>query len=246
MAVFLGVLLTVFKIIGVVLLILLALLILVLLTPVGMFVRYKAGILWVEALAGPLRFKVFRQRVDDLKMPELTKEETPPEKPAEQKPAQSKDGVQAGDETQAETKLPAFLQKRLDAVIALAKSDPLTLAQCALGHVGWWMNHLLRRLRIKHLTVYWTVTAEDAAATAIQYGMVMTAANNLMALLCKHMKIESDHLQIDPDFTGEHSKEHSLSFALKTRPGAMLILVLWLLCRVWNDETLQPAPAETK
>ena len=51
------------------------------------------------------------------------------------------------------------------------------------GHLRWVGRFLARHIKVQHLTVFWTVTGEDAAQTAGLYGAAMAAANNLLAFL---------------------------------------------------------------
>lgn len=229
MTVLLTVLLTLLKIAGILLLILLALVLVALLLPIGVKVEYKGGWLRLWACAGPLRFKIFAHKMGE----PFQKEEPPKPQPAPQQPA-------AAAPPEKETPLPVFLQKRLDAVLHLAQTDPLALAGRLLDHGGWFTERLLHGLRITELTVFWPITGTDAANTALCYGAAITAANDLLLLLRRHMTIRADELRIVADFTGEQAGQRTVAFALKSRLCILLAVTLRLLHRIWVDPALQP------
>lgn len=123
----------------------------------------------------------------------------------------------------------------VERVIAAAKAQPLAFAQAALGHTGWLLGRLLNGIRVRGLTVYWTVTAADAASTAIQYGAMIATANQLLAFLQTKLEIRSESLRIEPDFTGEQKEKRCLRCQISARVGALLIPLLRGLWRVWRD-----------
>ena len=92
-----------------------------------------------------------------------------------------------------------------------------------LGHTGWLGRHLLRSVRMSGLDIFWTVTADEANATAELFGAEMALANNLLALVQQYIRVQSDRLWLEPDFT------------------VLLWLVIRLLHRLWKDPQLQPA-----
>ncbi|MGN0984682.1 MAG: hypothetical protein ACI4OI_07550 [Gemmiger sp.] len=142
-------------------------------------------------------------------------------------------------------RLPACLRQRVDAVVALAREDPLALARRALDHLGWFGRRMLRGIRITHLDVFWTVHCDEACATAVCYGQVMAVLNNLLALLRQWMTIRADSLRLEPDFTGHQAGEHHVVMCLSTHLCIPLVLLLRLVWRLWRDPALQPRPAHT-
>ncbi|MFR1266851.1 MAG: hypothetical protein ACLSCW_05415 [Gemmiger formicilis] len=56
------------------------------------------------------------------------------------------------------------------------------------------------------LDIFWTVTADEASATAELFGAEMALANNLLALVQQYIRVQSDRLWLEPDFTGERAE----------------------------------------
>ena len=137
--------------------------------------------------------------------------------------------------------LPFHISERIEAAIDLLAHDPTAFARCMFGHLRWVGRFLARHIKVQHLTVFWTVTGEDAAQTAALYGTAMTAANNLLAFLQQVIRLQCDHLQLEPDFTGQRMAERRISGRLHTHPFLLLWLLLRLLFRLGKDPQLQPA-----
>ena len=91
------------------------------------------------------------------------------------------------------------------------------------------------------LDIFWTVTADEASATAELFGAEMALANNLLALVQQYIRVQSDRLWLEPDFTGERTGERNISFRVSIGTGVLLWLLLRLLWRLWKDPQLQPA-----
>lgn len=155
---------------------------------------------------------------------------TPASAPEETPPAQDSKGG-----------LPFGISDHIDAAMQLLSDDPMALAKCMLGHTGWLGRRLLRTVRVQHLDVLWTVTADEASTTAELYGAEMAALNNLLAFLQQYIRLQSDRLWLEPDFTGERTGERNISFRVSTGTGVLLWLLLRLLWRLWKDPQLQPA-----
>lgn len=117
---------------------------------------------------------------------------TPASAPEETPPAQNSKGG-----------LPFGISDHIDAAMQLLSDDPMAFAKCMLGHTGWLGRRLLRTVRVQHLDVFWTVTADEASTTAELYGAEMAALNNLLAFLQQYIRLQSDRLWLEPDFTGE-------------------------------------------
>ena len=109
------------------------------------------------------------------------------------------------------------------------------------GHLRWVGRFLARHIKVQHLTVFWTVTGEDAAQTAELYGAAMAAANNLLAFLQQVVCLQCDHLQLESDFTGQRRGERHISGRLHTHTFLLLWLLIRLLFRLGKDPQLQPA-----
>lgn len=155
---------------------------------------------------------------------------TPASAPEETPPAQDSKGG-----------LPFGISDHIDAAMQLLSDDPMAFAKCMLGHTGWLGRRLLRTVRVQHLDVFWTVTAGEASTTAELYGAEMAALNNLLAFLQQYIRLQSDRLWLEPDFTGERTGERNISFRVSTGTGVLLWLLLRLLWRLWKDPQLQPA-----
>ena len=137
--------------------------------------------------------------------------------------------------------LPFHISERIETAVNLLTHDPAAFARCMFGHLRWVGRFLARHIKVQHLTVIWTVTGEDAAQTAELYGTAITAANNLLAFLQQIICLQCDHLQLEPDFTGQHRGERQISGRLHTHPFLLLWLLIRLLFRLGKDPQLQPA-----
>lgn len=137
--------------------------------------------------------------------------------------------------------LPFGISDHIDAAMQLLSDDPMAFAKCMLGHTGWLGRRLLRTVRVQHLDVFWTVTADEASTTAELYGAEMAALNNLLAFLQQYIRLQSDRLWLEPDFTGERTGERNISFRVSIGTGVLLWLLLRLLWRLRKDPQLQPA-----
>ena len=155
---------------------------------------------------------------------------TPASAPEKTPPAQNSKGG-----------LPFGISDHIDAAMQLLSDDPMAFAKCMLGHTGWLGRRLLRTVRVQHLDVFWTVTADEASTTAELYGAEMAALNNLLAFLQQYIRLQSERLWLEPDFTGERAGERNISFRVSIGTGVLLWLLLRLLWRLWKDPQLQPA-----
>lgn len=163
-------------------------------------------------------------------------------KPEAPKPADSVPAESADAEGRAKKgSLPFGISARIDAAMQLLSNDPMAFARCMLGHTGWLGRHLLRSMRMSGLDIFWTVTADEASATAELFGAEMALANNLLALVQQYIRVQSDRLWLEPDFTGERAGERIVSFRLTSCAAVLLWLVIRLLHRLWKDPQLQPA-----
>lgn len=163
-------------------------------------------------------------------------------KPEAPKPADSVPAEDADAEGSAKKSgLPFGISARIDAAMQLLSNDPMAFARCMLGHTGWLGRHLLRSVRVSGLDIFWTVTADEASATAELFGAEMALANNLLALVQQYIRVQSDRLWLEPDFTGERAGERIVSFRLTSCAAVLLWLVIRLLYRLWKDPQLQPA-----
>ena len=255
-----AVVLLILKVIGVVLLVLLALVVLVLLTPMGVAGEWRAGTLSVRLKIGPLSFALWPRA--EKPPPAKTSAKPAGERPSPAPPAPQpqaaapkapepsaqkaappppKAAAPAPEKTEKASPLPEFLQKRLDAAIAYARKDPMAFAGTMLGHAGWFTKRLLKGLHVRHLRIWWSITGEDAAETALRFGQMMTLSNNLLTYLRQFLSIEADSLWLEPDFTGQQRDKRAVSGQLTARPGTLLLLAARLGWRLWHEPNFQPS-----
>lgn len=258
MTIVLTVLLAVLKFVGWLLLFLLALLVVLLILPVELRFAYQAGKPSLTAWYGPLHFTLW---------PQAAAKDTAAQHPAAPQPAPAAApagaAAPAAQSPQASvaaktaptpapateftgehpksSALPFHISERIETALNLLAHDPAAFVRCMFGHLRWVGQFLARHIKVQHLTVFWTVTGEDAAQTAELYGAAMAAANNLLAFLQQVVCLQCDHLQLDPDFTGQRRGERYISGRLHTHPFLLLWLLIRLLFRLGKDPQLQPA-----
>ncbi len=264
-----AVLLFVLRLIGWILLALLVILLAALILPLGIRFSYRPGSPQVRAFYGPLQFALWPRGgagnapaapqpapapAPPAGKPAATEgkpspppaakaaaPQAPPEPAAAPQPGGADSAPPEPESTPPKGSLPFGISEHISAARQLLSDDPMAFASCMLGHTGWLGRLCLRALRITHLDIFWTVHADEAAATAALYGAEMALANNLLAFVQQHVRLQSDRLWLEPDFTGQRAGERSISFSLKSCAGVLLWLLLRLLRRLWKDPQLQPA-----
>ena len=148
----------------------------------------------------------------------------------------------AGEKSPNKNKASARPEKPgvVERVLGAFRSNPVEflshLFSLVMAAGGW----LLHGVRITRLRVHWTVTREDASDTAITYGRAVAALNTALAVARDHMKIESEELRLEPDFTGERAAQRRISFELFTRPVIVLVIGVRLMRRFLHDPVLFP------
>ena len=260
MTIVLTVLLAVLKFVGWLLLFLLALLVVLLILPVELRFAYQAGKPSLTAWYGPLHFTLWPQAAakdtaaQHPAAPQPAPAAQPSAEPALSKtqpaPAAAPAGAAAPTPAPAteftgehpkSSALPFHISERIETALNLLIHDPAAFVRCMFGHLRWVGRFLARHIKVQHLTVFWTVTGEDAAQTAGLYGAAMAAANNLLAFLQQVVCLQCDHLQLEPDFTGQRRGERHISGRLHTHLFLLLWLLIRLLFRLGKDPQLQPA-----
>lgn len=260
-------LLVLLKILGVVLLLLVLALLAALFVPMRLHFEYRPGHVSLSASYGPLRRTLFsrggKRRAKTRRPPEP--ERPAPPEPMRSAPAAQPAGEaataaapagrgetagQPPSAPEAPARLAAEIPPegppgepeeepgRLEHIMGLAQEQPLVLLRCLAGHFRWMRNHAVCKLRIRHLDVFWTVTCEDAADTAMAFGAEMAALNALLAMLQQSISVQSDRLWLEPDFTGARREERRVAFSL----SACAILMFGLAYRLWKDPLLRPQP----
>ncbi|WP_418537675.1 hypothetical protein [Gemmiger sp.] len=255
-----AVLLFILRLIGWILLALLVILLAALVLPLGIRVSYHPGSLQVRAYYGPLQFTLWPRggagnapaapagkpaaTAGKPSAPPAAKAvapQAPPEPAAAPQPGSADTAPPEPESTPPKGSLPFGISEHINAARQLLSDDPMAFASCMLDHTGWLGRLCLRTLRVTHLDIFWTVHADEAAATAALYGAEMALANNLLAFVQQHVRLQSDRLWLEPDFTGQRAGERSISFSLNSCAGVLLWLLLRLLRRLWKDPQLQPA-----
>ena len=259
------ILLVTLKILGAALLILLLLLLAALLLPLGLDIRYAAGQWQVQARYALLHFALYPPKSAPQQAASPAREV--PKEPAAQKPpppaakAEPAQNTQKADKTQPPPKqptppaakaqakpepkpqaggLPFGIGVRLDAALALLQRDPVAFVKCAFGHLGWLGRGAAKSLRLAHVTVFWTVTGQDAAATAVTYGALLGALNTAWALLQQSVRVQADRLWLEPDFTGQQKADRCISLQVRSCAAVLLWLALRFARRLYKEPLWQP------
>lgn len=245
------VLLVLVKVLGVLLLLLLLAAVAALFVPMRLNFEYRPGHVQLSASYGPLRRTIFsrggtRRGAARPAPAPSGREAAPASPPAAEQPEKGPQQTAPGPESAApvpgappaaaEAEATEEPPGRAEHILRLAQQQPMVLLRCLAGHFRWMRDHAVCKLRVRHLDVFWTVTCEDAAKTALAYGAEMAAFNTLLALLQQSVSIQSDRLWLEPDFTGERRRERRVAFSL----SACAVLMLGLAYRLWKDPLLQP------
>ena len=249
------VLLLALKILAGLLLAILLLLAVALLLPLGIAVEYRPGHIEIAAVCGPVRRPLRTYQTPAAKPGGQKKQEAQQSAPTPgmaetNAPPGAGEKPQAGPSKPAPPEEPEYTTPvapveetgkkdgKLERVLTLLEEDPAAVAACLWRHVRWLGRHSPFKMRVRHLYVFWTVTCEDAAATAVAFGAAMTALNTVLAAVQQAIPLQGDRLWLEPDFTGMRRAERRISGTVQARA----ILMLHLLYRVWNDPLLQPQP----
>lgn len=88
----------------------------------------------------------------------------------------------------------------------------------------------LRFVAFKNVRLELNIVGEDAAKTAVDYGMACTAAYPLLSFAEKYSNIKYKKIDVRADFEG---KESELTFSLKIKSFAIFILVF--MVRIFNE-----------
>lgn len=258
----LAVLLLVLKIIGAVLLFALALVLLVSLLPIGARIDYRAGILTVDAVIGPVRKRFITRTLGEKKPPKAkapqqppstppaaapgpapaaspaapAAQAAPPAAPAQEKPKKvkkpKKEPAPSAPAAEAAPAAPGLV----DRLLAAVRRDPVLFIERVTAHALFAGGSLLRGVRITDLWVYWPVHTSEAAHTALLYADLLAALNNALVRWKERMTIRPEDLWLEPDFTGELASKRHIAATVTMRPIVLLVLAPRLAWRVWRDE----------
>lgn len=107
----------------------------------------------------------------------------------------------------------------------------LGAARLFFGALAPYRARLLKGVQVDRLQVFWTVTGEDAADTAVAYGRRIALSNNLLTLARQYLTIRAQSLRLEPDFTGTLAEKRIFSCQIRTRPYIILMILFYLMRR---------------
>ena len=145
--------------------------------PLGVRIRYDSSGFFAGVIAGPLGLTLFPRR---------KKKKKPKQKPDAQK-------------AMAEKKKTAASQEKLKQGGSL--TDFLPLVRLALDFLG----DFRRKLRINRLEIKLILAGDDPCDLAVNYGRAWSALGNLMPQLERLFVIRKRDLQVECDFTADHT-----------------------------------------
>lgn len=260
MTVLLGALVLAGRILLILVLAVLAVAVVLLLAPVGLTLRWTpaAGVS-VGAYAGPLHRVLYpwqhrkKPKKEKSAPNKKEKKESSSISAAQPAPKPSPEPVPPPPEKQPEAELPGQAQGPAPAASEEASAAPepplpplepvpedltpgeqdalLGAARIFFGTLAPYRARLLRGITVQKLHVFWTVTGEDAADTAVAYGRRMALSNNLLALARQFLTIRAESLRMEPDFTGEMAGKRIFSCQIRTRPYIILLILFYLMRR---------------
>lgn len=259
MTVLLGALVLAGRILLILVLAVLAVAVVLLLAPVGLTLRWTpaAGVS-VGAYAGPLHRVLYpwqhrKKPKKEKAAPKKEKREASSASSAQPALEPSPEAAPSPPDQQPEASLPHQAQGHAPAASEEASADPepplpplepvpedltpgeqdalLGAARIFFGTLAPYRARLLRGITVQKLHVFWTVTGEDAADTAVAYGRRMALINNLLALARQFLTIRAESLRMEPDFTGEMAGKRIFSCQIRTRPYIILLILFYLMRR---------------
>ena len=128
----------------------------------------------------------------------------------------------------------------VDRIKAAVKADPVDYVRHLFSVLRASAGPLLRGFRVSKLNVFWTITGETAAETAILYGQTLTTLNTILAIAQDHIKIQADQLRLEADYTGSAKQQRVVSFKLLLCPLLALVTAVCFAWRAWHDPQLLP------
>ncbi len=252
----LAILLLVLKALGALVLFLLALVLLVSLLPFGARIDWRADLLTVDAVLGPVKKRFLTRTLGAKKTqkaappqsvgaaprggpqekaappPETAPPETPPAPQSAPAPAAKAEKQTAAPAPQA---APPAAPGFADRLLAAARRDPVLFIQRVTAHALFAGGRLLRGVRVTGLWVYWPVHAAEAAQTALLHASLLAALNNALVRVQEQMTVRPEELWLEPDFTGELAPRRRIACTVTMRPIVLLVLAPRLLWRLWRD-----------
>ncbi len=95
------------------------------------------------------------------------------------------------------------------------------------------LQKLLRSVTLDDLVTDFLIGGEDAADTALLYGRVQIAVQNLLANLGKHIRVKRKDVRIVCDFTADESR-WNIRCSVKVHIGTAAAAALWFLWKYWR------------
>lgn len=260
MTVFLGALVFLGRALLVLLVVVLVLAALLLVVPVGISVRWTPAVgAVVKACLGPVRYMLYPRRKKKAKKKPQSAPEKPktgdsppeapepaaptatsvPEAPAASAPVQApaRETEPAAAVPDPEPPLPPLTDIPQDELEPDERDALLGVSKVFFQTLAPHRARLLRGVEVRKLTVFWTVTGDDAADTAVAYGRRMALANNLLGLARQYLSIRADSLRMEPDFTGQMAEKRIFSCQIQTRPYIILLILFYLMRRNEQGKT---------
>lgn len=224
------------QILGGIFLLAVVLTVVVLLLPAGIQASWQNGKAEIWFSAGPLRRRFYPPRNQEQPQKKTGPTEVKatsgqPDAPA-QKQESAADPAGKGSGPSAPPSVQEPPPDEVDRLYDSIMGDPLKYVR-RLGRWGKGPGKiLLEHLKVRRVRIVWTVTAGDAAATAIAYGALAGACNTAWAVLEDLVDVRAEELRLEADFTGERKKERCFSCQITAR---MYIIVASVILTVMRN-----------
>ncbi|MBE6851081.1 MAG: DUF2953 domain-containing protein [Ruminococcus sp.] len=95
------------------------------------------------------------------------------------------------------------------------------------------LQKLLRSVTLGNLETDFLIGGEDAADTALLYGKIQIAVQNVLAFLGKYIHVKRKKVRIACDFTADESR-WNIRCKVKVRIGTAVAAALWFLWKYWR------------
>lgn len=95
------------------------------------------------------------------------------------------------------------------------------------------LQKLLRSVTLDDLVTDFLIGGEDAADTALLYGKIQIAVQNLLANLGKYIHVKRKDVRIACDFTADESR-WNIRCSVKVHIGTAVAAALWFLWKYWR------------
>lgn len=242
-----NILLLILQILGIVILAVIVIACGILLLPAGVQISWKEQVTEVWLTAGPLRRRFYPP------LPKKEKPESGTAKPDEPSRTEGngpeKEGAKKQGEPKTDAEQPAKPSPKEpqsdegDSLYENIMGNPTKYIRVLTNWAKGPGKLLLSRIKVRKVRIVWTVTADDAAATAIAYGALAVACNTAWAVLEDLVDVKAEELRLEPDFTGERRKERCFSCQITAR---MYIIVASIILTLWRRVKRTSAPRKRK